>query len=467
MTTGEELPQRRTRAGRGRSRRGRGRQGRGRGARSQGRGRGRAPPRFSTNVVVVLKMQDAGQDERVKAAASQFGEVVRVNSRTANNGAPVYIVEFADENAAAQAVQQQLPLDEGAVVEFKRLPPARTAAGRRADRPRGEGDPCLVYVAGISNLSDEAVQGVFGGSVQEITRANNNRFAFVRFANEADAQAALSKNGQQLEDGTSLRIEPHRPLLPPPPLKGTEDPVKIAVRFPADVSDEQLAQVFASAGNIADFERRNRNVAFITFETAEAANAALEKDGYVFAEGQRGITVRKFINAERASPEAAPQNTERAPAKPRARRALDSNTVYVGNIQGLDDDAVKGFFDGTITEFARRADNFALVSFSTDAEAENALGQNDVTLSDEKNLIVSKEMPRRQTGRRRVFVAGFPEDSSPEIFNDVFTGIKRCNMRKRSAVLIFDTPQNAEAAVQRNGETVFEGQPLRVEYSRR
>ena len=130
MSENQELPQRR----RGGRRSGRGR-----------RGAPRPPPAYSTTNVVVLGVPTDDQLDNIRNQAAAFGTVTNAECRTTRNDRFLYEVEFADEAAAAAAVEG-LQLGEDVSVAFKRLPRPRV------ERPRGEGDPLLVYVNNIASL---------------------------------------------------------------------------------------------------------------------------------------------------------------------------------------------------------------------------------------------------------------------------------------------------------------------------
>lgn len=57
---------------------------------------------------------------------------------------------------------------------------------------------CGWYVRFFFRYLDTALLEIFGGEVTEITRGTENRYAFLHFATQEQAEAALSKNDIQI-----------------------------------------------------------------------------------------------------------------------------------------------------------------------------------------------------------------------------------------------------------------------------
>mmetsp|Transcript_8640 Transcript_8640/g.13126 ORF Transcript_8640/g.13126 Transcript_8640/m.13126 type:complete len:245 (-) Transcript_8640:71-805(-) len=87
---------------------------------------------------------------------------------------------------------------------------------RMAKRPRS--DPTTVYVAGIPHtMSESTLHGLFSpfGTIVRIDgprdgkQANRGKYAFIHYQTKEEADTAMQRmNGHQLEEGTTLTVQP-------------------------------------------------------------------------------------------------------------------------------------------------------------------------------------------------------------------------------------------------------------------
>jgi RNA recognition motif-containing protein len=73
---------------------------------------------------------------------------------------------------------------------------------------------------------------------------------------------------------------------------------------------------------------------------------------------------------------------------------------------------------------------------------------------------------RRAPNPTRVFMGGVPADCELTVIQEKFPGIKKGSVRNQVAFVFFETPEQAEAAITRNGEAIWGTDTVRIEKSR-
>jgi len=157
------------------------------------------------------------------------------------------------------------------------------------------------YEAIVMNLpfrsTEDEIKGFFKdcGNIERVNilRGRDGRakgIAFVRFSDNNGLQAAIAKNGGEL-DGRSLKVEKatpkeQRPQGDRPPREENDSATSIFVgNLSYTTTETQLRQLFEPCGAIkeirvaADHEGRARGFAHIDFEDNEAVRKAIQKSG--------------------------------------------------------------------------------------------------------------------------------------------------------------------------------------------
>lgn len=344
--------------------------------------------------------------------------------------------------------------DESGVIkeEYRsELPPKKGrggGAGGRAPREPQEPSETIVYVANIPfEFEEKDLNELFKAhnvKSSRVARRRNDRskgFAFVELATHADQQAALALDGHKLKAGTeeeriiSVKVSVVQTTEAPAPrasggggggrgareepARDPEDdlPSEIAVyvsNIPFDLSDEQLADVFASRGvkpARAHVARRRGNDRSKGFGFVVFNNNADQKKALQVAEGvtlgERELNVKIARKGSEKAPEDRPRRRTgakrgaaagagRAPAgerrekrEPREKRPSQT-LVYVSNLAfDIDDEQLRLIFDGldvTSAHVARRhngrSKGFGFVELANNAEQTKALAKNGTSVQD-------------------------------------------------------------------------------------
>lgn len=244
------------------------------------------------------------------------------------------------------------------------------------------------------------------------------------------------------------------------------------------MNQDEVREVFSAAGAVESFESRENKrgdglVFVITYASGQDADSAEALNGKEFG----GVPCRAAKRIVGREPTTEPG---------------DPTKVFVGrlnNVVSVEElDAAFSPF-GTITSIdLANNGRFAIIDFESEADAGKALEMNGKALKDDVELRVvahtrpiggvaadKNEAPARAPRARRanpcrIFVAGFPRGFDHTRVQDRFDGVARMIPRGRYSVLIFETPEQAEAAVARNGEVMqfddTEEFTLRIESSR-
>ena len=279
-----------------------------------------------------------------------------------------------------------------------------------------------IFVSGFGATvtSDEikAALGVHGEIVSRVSiRKKKTAFAFVEYADEASAGKAVAAGLTLGEDACVIELQKDKP----PRREGEEKTGRTArskknrnstdekgERRPRErkgkpnrkntiyvrgitiaKTDEELASVtasltsqFESHGTIAKVDYSGRGYGFVTFETAESMQAAVEAGAVTTSEGAE-------LEVEESTGVSRPRESQTGP----------KTTIYVKNLPDIDDSEIAALFAsyGTVTRIANlsTARGFAFVSFETVEEMQNALAAESLVVGENALEIEEQKRPPR------------------------------------------------------------------------
>lgn len=151
--------------------------------------------------------------------------------------------------------------------------PAKQAAAAAPRKPRTPPNPCIVWVGGITReITEQHIRAAFAsfGSVESVEM--HTRHAFITFATSEGAAAAIQQPEKTIEgESVSCSLS----LRTPPPV----NPTRIFVgNLPEGITEEDVSAAFASCGTVTNLSIAPAGGSgYISFETAEAATAAVER----------------------------------------------------------------------------------------------------------------------------------------------------------------------------------------------
>lgn len=286
-----------------------------------------------------------------------------------------------------------------------------------ADIARIPGDPKRVFVARIPRgTTEDELRDVFGGvgAIEGIEIANQRRrfmYAFVNYASEAAAAAAVSSLAGVVVNDSELRVEADtRADIP----KGEEPPRRrgrrqargddaaagagtgssrrrrrrqrqreIRIRgLPEDVSEGDVRGLFEEFGEITKIKITER-AAFVRFTTQEATDAA-----------EAGVNDTEFegatLDVYAFRPQPVDDSEPRTRRRRRRQRAPSPFTVFIGNIgREVTGEDIEGFFDGVVD--VRLRGRFGFVKFGDEAGAAAAVARNGAEI---KGYSMVVELPK-------------------------------------------------------------------------
>jgi len=249
-------------------------------------------------------------------------------------------------------------------------------------------------------------------------KGESRGYGFVHFETEEAAQTAISRvNNMKIGDSV-VSVTMYMKNTAEGAGKGTNLYVKM---FPSDYTEEQLLKLFTPLGEVTSSvlmtDKFGRPFAFVNYETAEAATAAIEKlDGYEF----EGVPAEKDEKDEKAAdaegeekkddadgdkkPEFMKLYVGRAKSKQERQQEVQKDdrreqgvTLYIKNLaDDMTEEKLKGLFDpfGNVSSARLPRDNdgknkgFGFVSFTTAEEATKAVSEMHLKVVEEKPLYV-------------------------------------------------------------------------------
>ena len=250
-----------------------------------------------------------------------------------------------------------------------------------------------IAVKGISSeCMDDDLYDAFGpfGSIQEVFIKAERGYAFVTF--EAQESVAKAVAGAPAEvAGTAIRVEartPARALVPAPAS------ANIYINGLSEFATaEQVQQAVASFG-LVDLEaiqvRADRGIAFVSFETEDAASAAVACSTIEVGGQTASVDFRR----------SAVRSGGRRRAKGRKPKAIPANSIYLKGLpldcdEDVIEDALAGF--GTVRSVEKRvARDFAFATFEDAAAAEAAIAHQGLNIAGAEIIVELRTGPKNK-----------------------------------------------------------------------
>jgi RNA recognition motif-containing protein len=172
--------------------------------------------------------------------------------------------------AAKQAPAKQAPAK---VAAAKTAAPAAKAAAPAA-KPAVAGNG--VYVKGLGQASVDAIKTIFqaAGTITNV-RVRRNKYAIVFFETQASVKKAIDQfNGKEVQ-GKEVSVTSAKAA---PKTTNTTDAVTVFVSpvFRQNATRNQVREVFKNCGKITKLRTYRTNHAFVTFDSAAAAQKAIK-----------------------------------------------------------------------------------------------------------------------------------------------------------------------------------------------
>jgi RNA recognition motif-containing protein len=180
--------------------------------------------------------------------------------------------------AKAPAAKPAAPAAKAAAKAAPAKAQAAAPAAKKAAAPTPVAAGNGVYIKGLTNESVAEVKTLFAsaGNIADV-RLRRNKFAIVFFESNAGATKAIQQfNGKAVGAANkNISVSAAR-AAPKKDAKAAAVTIFVSPIFRQSTSRKQVRKLFESSGKITRLRTYRKNCAFVTFETAAAAAAAVK-----------------------------------------------------------------------------------------------------------------------------------------------------------------------------------------------